>query len=55
MEILNISNFNLSKEKIFNQMFFNCSNLKTIIINKNNNMLEKTLKEEKINPEIIRI
>ena len=55
MEILNISDFNLSKEKIFNQMFFNCNNLKTIIIDKNNNMLEKALKEEKINPEIIKI
>ena len=55
IEKLNISNFTMNKENNFFQMFFYCNNLKTIIINKNNNILEKVLNEEKINPEIIKI
>ena len=53
MKDLNISNFDMNNVNNSFQMFYNCNNLKTIKINKNNKILEKELKEDKINPEII--
>ena len=50
---INISNFDMNKVNNSFQMFYSCNNLKTIKINKNNIILEKELKEAKINPEII--
>ena len=50
---LNISNLDMNQVNNSFQMFYNCNNLKTIKINKNNIILEKELKEAKINPEII--
>ena len=53
MQHLNILNFDMNNINNSFQMLYNCHNLKTIKINKNNKILEKELKEEKINPEII--
>ena len=53
MQSLNILNFDMNKVNNCYQMLYNCNSLKTISINKNNNILQNELKEEKINPEII--
>jgi len=48
-----ILNFDMNQVNNYYQMFYNCYNLKTIKINKNNCALLKAIKDEEINPEIL--